>query len=75
MPRSFREVLEDGLVVGPALLLRDLGELDVDRLELFVDVGRVRQDHETAEEGADPEDPQEEPVKHHSHDAPVLILL
>ena len=66
---------EQSLVVHPALLLGDLGELVVDRLELLVDVRRVWQDHEAAEEGADAEDPQEEPIKHHRHDAPVLILL
>ena len=50
------------LVVHPALLLRDLGDLDVDGLELFVDVGRVGEDHEAAEESADSEDPEEEPI-------------
>lgn len=51
-----------GLAVHPALLLRDLGELDVDGLELLVDVGRVGEDHEAAEKSAYSEYPEEESI-------------
>ena len=48
---------------------------DVDGVDRVVDVGRPRQDEYAPEAAKDDEEPEEEPVQHHGHDAPVLVLL
>lgn len=72
IPR-LHEVLE--LLVGEEHLLRDRGELDVDGLGVIVERRRLAENGEGAEERGDGEDPEEETVQHHGHEAPVLVLL
>ena len=69
---SLVEILD---VVVQHHLLSNLGVDDVDGVDRVVDVGRPRQDEYAPEAAEDDEEPEEEPVQHHGHDAPVLVLL
>ena len=57
------------------LLFCNLGEFNVYGICDVEDVGGPIQDYETSSEGGNAKRPQEQPVKHHCHYAPILVLL
>lgn len=63
------------LQVRQELLLRHRWQFHVDGFGVVVQGGRLAQDGERSHDRRDCEDPQEQPVQHHGHEAPVLIFL